>query len=285
MDSLKNMNEAISYIEVNLTGCIDMVKVAQLAHCSEYHFKRMFSFLADITLSEYIRRRRLTLAAFDLKKTGDKVIDIAMRYGYSSPDAFTRAFHNIHGVTPTEARNNGSSLKAYPRMTFQLSIQGGKEMNYRLEQKEPFRIVGLKERVQLTSTGNNPQIEAIWESISEETYSLIEQLSNVTPGGVINVCTNYSEERSSEGELDYYLAAATTKPCPSHLSELHIPHFTWAIFEIEGDWAQIQMIWGQIYSEWFPTSGYEHAGGPEILASPNGKSEIWIPVVKTQHVK
>ncbi|MCK0470500.1 AraC family transcriptional regulator [Halalkalibacter sp. APA_J-10(15)] len=280
MDSLKRMNEAISYIEANLTESMDLAKVAQLAHCSEYHFKRMFSFLADITLSEYIRRRRLTLAAFDLKHSNDKVIDIALRYGYSSPDAFTRAFHSIHGVTPTDARNNGSSLKAYPRMTFQLSIQGGTEMNYRLEQKEAFRIVGLKERVQLAPTGDNPQIVKMVETTSDETYSLLEQLSNVSPSGVINVCANYSEEDSSEGELDYYLAAATTKPCPPHLSELHIPRYTWAIFEIEGDWSQVQTAWGQIYSEWFPTSGYEHAGGPEILASANEKSEIWIPVIK-----
>ncbi len=274
------MNEAISYIEANLEESIDLAKVAQLAHCSEYHFKRMFSFLADITLSEYIRRRRLTLAAFDLKHSNDKVIDIALRYGYSSPDAFTRAFHGIHGVTPTESRNNGSSLKAYPRMTFQLSIQGGTEMNYRLEQKEAFRIVGLKERVQLVPTGDNPQIVKMIETTSDETYLLLEQLSNVAPSGVINVCANFSEEGSSEGELDYYLAVATTKPCPTQLSELHIPSYTWAIFEIEGDWSQVQTAWGQIYSEWFPTSVYEHAGGPEILASVNEKSEIWIPVVK-----
>ncbi len=124
MDFLKNMNEAIKYIEENLTNDIDFKEVARRAFCSEYHFRRMFSFLTGITLSEYIRRRRLTLAAFELKDSNVKVIDIAMKYGYNSPDSFTRAFQNLHGITPSEARNNGHSLKAYPRITFHLSIKG-----------------------------------------------------------------------------------------------------------------------------------------------------------------
>ncbi|RBN36947.1 AraC family transcriptional regulator, partial [Priestia megaterium] len=147
MDLLRNMNRALHYIEENLTNDIDFREVARLALCSEYHFKRMFSFLAGITLSEYIRRRRLTLAAFELKDSNIKVIDVAIKYNYSSPDSFTRAFQNLHGITPSEAKKNGSSLKAFPKMTFQLSIKGGNEMNYRIEEKEAFHIVGIKERV------------------------------------------------------------------------------------------------------------------------------------------
>jgi AraC family transcriptional regulator len=124
MDSLKKMNEALSYIEENLTDDIDFKEAARLALCSEYHFQRMFSFLAGVSLSEYIRRKRLTVAAFELNNSNIKVIDIAVKYGYSSPDSFTRAFQGLHGVTPSEARNNGKSLKASPWMTFQLSIKG-----------------------------------------------------------------------------------------------------------------------------------------------------------------
>lgn len=138
MDSLKKMNTAMKYIEDNLTNEIDFKMVASLALCSEYHFKRMFSFLAGITLSEYIRRRRLSLAAFELQNNNVKVIDVALKYGYNSPDSFSRAFLHLHGVTPSEARNIGQQLKAYPAMTFQLSIRGGNEMNYRIEQKEAF---------------------------------------------------------------------------------------------------------------------------------------------------
>jgi AraC-type DNA-binding domain-containing proteins len=144
MDLLEKMNGALIYIEENLTNDIDFKEAARLAFCSEYHFKRMFSFLSGITLSEYIRRRRLTLAAFELINSNIRIIDVAVKYGYGSPDSFTRAFQSLHGVTPTEARNIGQSLKAYPPMTFQLSIKGGTQMNYRIEEKEAFRIIGIK---------------------------------------------------------------------------------------------------------------------------------------------
>lgn len=147
MNIIKNLNDALDYIEENLTNDIDYKEVARLAFCSEYHFMRMFSFLAGVTLSEYVRRRRLTLAAFELNGNELKVIDIALKYGYSSPDSFARAFQSIHGITPAEARNDGQLLKAYPRMTFHISVKGESAMNYRIEAKEDFCIVGIQKRV------------------------------------------------------------------------------------------------------------------------------------------
>jgi AraC family transcriptional regulator len=179
MDLLKNLNEAIKYIEENLTDDIDFKEVIRQAYCSEYHFKRMFSFLAGIPLSEYIRRRRLTLAAFELKDSSVKVIDIAIKYGYGSPDSFTRAFQSLHGVTPSEARDNGSSLKSYPKMTFQISITGGSEMNYRIVEKEAFCIVGIKKRVRIIFNGINPEIASMWESLDSDTINELKQLSIV----------------------------------------------------------------------------------------------------------
>ncbi len=181
MDSLKSMNRALTYIEENLTNDIDFKEAAKLAFCSEYHFKRMFSFLTGISLSEYIRRRRLTLAAFELKDRSAKVIDIAIKYGYHSPDSFARAFQHLHGIRPSEAKHNGHSLKAYPRMTFQLSIKGGNEMNYRIEEKEAFCIVGIKKRVPIIFKGVNPDIASMWESLDEETINELKELSNTTP--------------------------------------------------------------------------------------------------------
>src|SRR5699024_2863379 len=147
------MNDALSFIEENLTNRIESHEVAKRALCSEYHFKRMFSFLAGVTLSEYIRRRRLTFAAFELNNSDFTIIDIAMKYGYNSPDSFTRAFKTLHGITPSEAKSNGHTIKAYPRMTVHLSIKGGIEMNYRIEEKEAFRIVGIKKRVPIIFYG------------------------------------------------------------------------------------------------------------------------------------
>ena len=137
LDSLRNMNNALAYIEEHLTDDIDYREVSKIACCSEYHFKRMFSFLSGIGLSEYIRRRRLTLAALDLKDTKLRIIDVAVKYGYGSEDSFSRAFYSMHGILPSEARSENTQLKAYPRMAFQLSIKGGCEMNYRIVEKGP----------------------------------------------------------------------------------------------------------------------------------------------------
>ncbi|PHD71942.1 AraC family transcriptional regulator [Bacillus sp. AFS043905] len=289
MDSLKNMNGAIKFIEENLTNEIDFKEVARLAYCSEYHFKRMFSFLAGISLSEYIRRRRLTLAAFELKNSNIKVIDIAIKYGYSSPDSFARAFQHLHGITPSEARSNGHSLKAYPPMSFQLSIKGGSEMNYRIEEKEAFHIIGIKKRVPIIFNGVNPEIASMWKSLDEKTINELKNLSNVEPLGLLSASANFSEGRLEEkGELDHYIGAATTRECPDNLTQLHVDASTWAVFEAVGPFPEtLQNVWGRIYSEWFPSSNYEQREGPEILwnenkdiTSPTFRSEIWIPVMK-----
>ena len=288
MDSLERMNQALDYIEANLTDEIDFQAVERLALCSEYHFRRMFSFLAGVSLSEYIRRRRLTLAAFELVHDACRVIDVALKYGYNSPDSFTRAFYTLHGVTPTEARNTGQPLKAYPRMTFQLTIKGANEMKYRIEEKEAFQIVGLMKRVPLIYEGVNPEIAAMWASLDEATITTLKALSNVEPQGMISASTNFSEGRLDGGELDHYIGVATTKESPENLATLEVPASTWAVFESVGPFPEtLQNIWGRIYAEWFPSSGYEQVAGPEILwneskdvSSPTLKSEIWIPVLK-----
>lgn len=289
MDSLKNMNAAIKYIEDHLTDDIEFKEVARTALCSEYHFKRMFSFLAGISLSEYIRRRRLTLAAFELKDSDIKVIDVAMKYGYGSPDSFTRAFQQLHGITPSDSRVNGHSLKAYPKMTFQLSIKGVNEMNYRIEEKEPFRIVGITKRVPIVFNGVNQEIASMWASLDMEKINQLKSLSNVEPVGLLSASTNFSDGRMQEqGELDHYIGVATTTECPDNLTSLEVPASTWAVFEAIGPFPDtLQEVWGRIYSEWFPSSNYEQLEGPEILwnkdkdtTSPTFTSEIWIPVLK-----
>jgi AraC family transcriptional regulator len=288
MDSLERMNQALAYIEEHLAGEIDFNRVEKLALCSEYHFRRMFSFLAGVTLSEYIRRRRLTLAAFELLHNDVRIIDVALKYGYLSPDSFTRAFYGLHGVTPSEARNIGQSLKAYPRMTFRLTLKGENEMNYRIEEKEQFRIVGIMKRVPLIYEGVNPEIAAMWGNLDEDTIKTLKALSNVEPLGLLSASTNFSEGRLEGGELDHYIGVATTSDHPENLTRLEVPASTWAVFESVGPFPKtLQNIWGRIYSEWFPSSNYEQAVGPEILwnenkdvDSPTFRSEIWIPVTQ-----
>ncbi|GIP26370.1 putative HTH-type transcriptional regulator YdeE [Paenibacillus sp. J23TS9] len=289
MDGLGNLNEALNYIEENLAEDIDLKEAARLARCSEYHFSRMFSFLAGITLSEYIRRRRLTLAAFELQTGVLRIMDVAVKYGYSSADAFSRAFQSLHGISPSSVKSYGPSLKAYPRLTFQLTIQGGSAMNYRIVEKESFRIVGIMRRVPIQFTGVNPEIETIWKSLSSEDIDQLKRLSNVEPLGLIQASTNFSEGRMEEkGELDHYVGVATTKQCPEYLTKLEVPAATWAVFEAVGPFPDtLQNVWGRIYSEWFPSASYELARGPEILwnenkdvSSPTFRSEVWIPILK-----
>jgi len=284
------MNRALAYIEENLDGEVDFRQVERLALCSEYHFRRMFSFLAGINLSEYIRRRRLTLAAFDLLHSDARVIDTAVKYGYGSADAFSRAFYGLHGVTPSESRAAGRAMKAFPRMTFQITVQGANEMNYRIVEKEGFAIVGLMRRVPLLYHGVNPHITAMWQSLNDELIATLKGLSNVEPFGLLSASTNFSEGRQEGGELDHTIGVATTRSAPAGLTRLPVPAATWAVFESVGPFPKtLQNVWGRIYSEWFPSSSYELVPGPEILwneskdtESPTFRSEIWIPVRKAK---
>jgi AraC family transcriptional regulator len=288
MNPLRQMNEALDYIEAHLTERVDLTAAARVAGCSEYHFRRMFSFLAGMPLSEYIRRRRLTLAAQDLLDGGARVIDVALKYDYESPDAFTRAFQAQHGVAPMQVRREGQALNAFSRMTFQLTIRGGTSMRYRMVEKEPFRLVGIKKRVTLVYHGVNPEIAAMAATLTPEMIVQLKALSNVEPLGIVSASANFSEGRQEGGSLDHVIGVATDRPCPAPFEALEVPALTWAVFESVGPFPEtLQAIWGRIYSEWFPSSGYELAEGPELLwnespdtTSPTYRSEIWIPVRK-----
>lgn len=291
MDPLISMNNALAYIEEHIAEDIDYSEVSKIAYCSEYHFKRMFSFLSGISLSEYIRRRRLTLAALDLKDSNLRIIDVAVKYGYSSADSFSRAFHSVHGILPSKARNENTQLKAYPAMTFQLSIKGGCEMNYRIVEKEAFKIVGYKKRVPIIFNGVNPEIAKMNKLLTPGVIKQLKALSNVVPPGIISASTNFSEGRMEEkGELDHYIGVATTSNETAGFDELKVDAGTWAVFESIGPFPEtLQNVWGRIYSEWFPSSGYEAVEAPEILwneskdtGNPKYRSEIWIPVKKKE---
>ena len=290
MDSLREMNWAMKYIEDNLMEAIEFNKLSQIVGCSEYHFRRMFSFLSGMSLNEYVRLRRLTVAATLLQDKDNKVIDISLNLGYESPDSFTKAFKSFHGITPSQARKSNSALKAFPPMTFQWKIQGGIEMNYRIVEKEAFKIVGIKKRITLIYEGVNSQMDSMWVSLSVEDFKELKKLSNVEPSGIICVSANFDEERLEGTELDQYIGVATNNHTDNRWSVLNVEAATWAVFTAVGNFPNsLQDTWARVYSEWFPTSGYESTGGPEILwnegpdtSKKDFKSEIWIPVVKSK---
>ena len=283
MTVLEGMNRAIRYIEEHLGEEIDYGEVARIACVSQYHFQRMFAFVTDIPLSEYIRRRRLTLAAFDLRERDNRIIDIAVKYGYASADAFSRAFQNLHGIAPSKAREDGATLVTYPSITFTLSIKGVTAMNYKIEEKEGFTIVGVREFTTMENGENSTNIPKMREKLPNEIYAALAALSDRKPGGVLGVCGNMYDSG-----FDYWIAAATSKPCPEGFESLSIPACTWAIFEAVGPLpGAIQQLFTRIFTEWLPTSGFEHAPSPEIEVYSDGdntnstyRSYVWIPVVK-----
>ncbi len=284
MEWLERLNQSISYIEDNLSETISYERASEIACCSVFHYQRMFSYIAGIPLSEYIRRRRMTEAAFDLLVNGMKVIDTALKYGYESPTSFNRAFQSVHGVSPTVARKEGAPLKAYPRISFKISIRGDAEMNYRIETKEAFRIVGVKKRYALKAEDNLKTIPLFWRETQQAgMIPKLCELMSKAPMGVLGICAGMDEN-----DFDYYIAVASDKPLPEGMNEYEIPACTWAIFESVGPMPNaIQELQTHIVSEWLPGSGYEYANAPDLEVYPEGdqyspdyKCEVWLPVTK-----
>jgi AraC family transcriptional regulator len=285
---MKQFNEAMAYIEKNLTNDIDAAQIARIAACSEYHFRRLFSFLAGIPLGEYIRRRKLSLAATLLQSKDEKVIDVAFALGYETPEAFSKAFQALHGVKPSRVKKTGVELKAFPPMTFQLTVTGGIEMDYRIIEKEAFQIAGFKKRITIQFKGVNPQMEALTQRLTPEIIAELKSLCNTEPKGMLSVSANFSERTAEGSEADQYIGIATTQAVPAGYDCLQAEASAWAVFSVIGKFPDaLQETWAKIYGEWFPASGYELTGGPEMLwnESPDTsikdyRSEIWIPVHK-----
>lgn len=284
MEWLKQLNLAINYMEEHLTDSIDLDKMAQIACCSTFHFQRMFSYLAEIPLSEYIRRRKMTRAAFDLQNGDEKVIDIAIKYGYESPTAFNRAFQSVHGIAPSVAKQSGIVLKAFPPICFQVSIKGDMEMNYRIEKKDAFKIVGVKEHYTINIEENFANVPLFWQKTAQSgIIPTICSCLDREPNGLLGVSTCMNGK-----DFDYYIAVASNKETPPELVEYMVPECTWAIFECVGAMpAALQNLQKRIVSEWLPTSGYEYANAPDIEVYFEGdqqaddyRCEAWLPIVK-----
>jgi AraC family transcriptional regulator len=289
MDMLKDMNEAMRYIEAHLDEDIDFDEVAAIAGVSEFHFRKLFSYLSGMSLSGYIRNRRLSQAALDLQ-AGSRVLDVAVKYGYDSADGFSRAFRDWSGVKPSEVKS-GSFFKVFPRLTFQLTIQGGMDMEYRIEEKGAFSLVGIKKRVPIVFEGQNPEILKMVQAITPEQREKLQAWRNTEVKTVVNASFNFDDGRYEEkGQLDHLIGSITTlEEDFEGFDVVDVPAGNWAVFKIEGPFPQaLQETWGKIFSEWLPSSNCELAEGPEI--SFNGDmadlqkvySEIWIPVKKNQ---
>lgn len=284
MEWLECLNKAIDYIEENLDSEIDLNEVSKIACCSTFHFQRMFSYIADQPISEYVRKRRMSKAVFDLLNTDQKIIDIALKYGYDSPTAFNRAFQSIHGVAPSVAREKGITLKAYPPISFKITIKGEAEMNYRIEKKDAFRIIGVKEHFDVNLEEGFLKVPLFWQKVAGE--GIVPKMCafmDKEPYGVLGVSTYINGK-----DFDYYIAVATDKEIPKDYAEFTVPACTWAIFECIGAMPNaIQSLQKRIVTEWLPSSGYEYANAPDIEVYFEGdqtkddyRCEVWLPIVK-----
>lgn len=284
MEWLKKLGAAIEYIEDNLDKEISYNEAARIACCSPYYFQRIFSYVSGVSLSEYIRRRKMTQAAFELQRTGSKVIDIALKYGYSSPTSFNRAFQNIHGITPTAAKSMGSILQAYPSIQFRVEITGESAMAYHIAEKQPLRIVGIRIPLACDMEENLRMVPEFWKSTLQGNQFLeMCRLSNQEPSGVLGISI-YENPK----EMYYYIGVATNSHAPSGMYAYEIPAATWVVFENDGHFKEdVQSVFKRFYMEWLPFSGYRYAELPDIEVYPirdryrvYGHSEVWIAISK-----
>lgn len=282
MDWFNAMNNAVEYMEANITEKLDIDKLAKIALSSTFHFQRMYHMITGVTIAEYIRRRRLTLATQDII-SGEKIINVAYKYGYETPEAFTKAFRKMHGISPSAAREPGVNLKAYPKLSFHISIKGDKDMNYKIVDKGSFKVIGKQRRITMVDGENFKQVPEFWyDCMKDGSHQWI--CSKAGKLGVLGICKDFGKD-----EFNYMIGVEEIKDTlPKGYISASIPAATWAVFESVGALPEaIQDLTRRIFTEWLPSTGYQHDCAPELevyslgdTSSANYRCEIWIPIKK-----
>ncbi|WNS41968.1 AraC family transcriptional regulator [Paenibacillus sp. MMS20-IR301] len=291
METIRLLQQAIDYVEHNLQSAIEVEDIAQAAMTSKYHFQRMFHALTGFTVTEYVRNRRLTLAAEELAGSDGKVIDIALKYGYETPESFTKAFQRMHGVTPHTAKKMNVKLRSFSKLSFQIQIKGETEMNYRIAEEEASIVIGQDMIIHKDEYAEIPAFgEKIWK---DGTHDRINELAGRPAGSLL---FGYLFDFSEDGTRRYLMG--TTLPegqePPQELVTLAVPGGTYAVFDIRETMPEdaeiglgIQNVWRRIYSEWFPSAAFEQVEGPCIEkyfwtddSKEEAVCEVWIPVGK-----
>lgn len=273
----EGIQSAVDYIEENLTEELDIEDIAAKAYVSPFHFQRIFSVLCGMTVGDYIRCRRLTLAAQELSSSDIKVIDAAVKYGYDSPDSFARAFTKFHGISPSAAKERGASLKAFAPLRIKLTLEGGNFMEYRIVEKASFTVLGVSRS--FNSDTSYREIPKFWQE-------------HMTSGGNRKICGQFGICLDGDGKNFDYLIADIYKPweeVPEGCITRVIPEGTWAVFPCRGVLPKaLQDVNTQIWSEWLPNCRDYKLGGNydiEMYTKPaedpkDNYCEIWVPVVK-----
>ncbi len=276
MEWVRTLNYAIDYIEEHLNENIVCDEIAQSAFYSSFHFQRTFSLLTGMKVNEYVRNRRLSLAAQDLLNSNSKIIDVALKYGYETPESFTKAFQRFHGVLPSQAKRHGTELKSFNRLALKIVLEGGSVMDYKIEKKDSFKVVTKTRKFTSEESANG--IPMFWSEYASE--GLHQQVC-----GMLGICFP-TESGCQEFEYGIGCEEKCVKQIPEGFITIDIPSYTWAIFKCVGAMPDaIQNMWKRIYSEWLPQSKYELIPGYDIELYTEGDtksedyiSEIWIPV-------
>ncbi|MBC5638163.1 AraC family transcriptional regulator [Ornithinibacillus sp. BX22] len=283
---LKELNQVMDYIEERLTDDLTLEKVSEFAGVSDYHFRKIFFYLSGITLNEYLKNRRLSEANRDLLQ-GATVTEVAFHYGYQSVDGFTRAFKRWSGFLPSDVIRKGLS-KSFPKISFVITVKGGNSMEFRIEEKPAFNLVGVSKRVPIQFEGVNQEIVKLAESITDEQRKEMRSLQNIEPYEIINASYNADANfKKEEGDLTHMIGILTTENDVSPLLEkVPVEACTWAIFPNEGPFpSTLQETMAKTYSEWLPSSDYELIQAPTFSFTKMDEhqkdyaySEVWIPV-------
>lgn len=286
MSWVESMQKAIDYIEAHLLEPITIEEIAGQAHVSAFHFQRLFAILTDVSVGEYVRRRRMTLAAQELASGDCKIIDLAYKYGYDTPESFSKAFRKHHGATPSEVRKGLGTIQSYNRLSIQVILKGAQPMNYRIVERGAIRIVGVKRNIPCDAEGGSPAegVAAFWSAMNGDgTVGRLVQLSDGEIKGPVGVTRSYDSDKNT---VEYWIGVESSAEASNGFSAAELPAAKWAVFEVIGPVATaMPQAWRRIYSEWFPSNGYEPADQPpmEVYLDPNpfnenAANEIWVAV-------
>lgn len=282
------LNQLVDLVEEHLGEELDVDKLAGGLGMTEYHLRRMFSSLAGMPLSEYVRRRRMTVAAGDVVRGEADLLGIAVRYGYGSSEAFGRAFRAVHGSSPSDVRRDGGPLRTQPQVRFRLTVEGSKPMDTRLVDRPAFRLVGHAARVPLIHQGINPHIQEHIAALPPQEHLRLKALSNTEPAGLLQISDGRDPDATEGSELTYLhgIALDEDTPAPDDLDAIEVPAGQWAVFRTSGPHPQtLQTAWAATATEWFPSNPWQLRPGPSIVAIleraddfSTATCELWLPV-------
>ena len=282
------LNRLVDLVEEELGSDPDVAAIAAEAGTTEYHLRRMFSSLAGMPLSEYVRRRRMTVAAADVVRGDGDLLGVAVRHGYGSAEAFGRAFRAVHGAGPGDVRRDGGPLRSQPQLRFRLTVEGSTPMDTRVTDRPAFRLAGHSARVPLIHHGVNPHIQEHVAALPPSAHARLKGLSDTEPSGLLQVTDDISPDAAEGTELTYLhgVALSAGTPAPEGLDVIEVPAGRWAVFRTSGPHPQaLQDVWARTATEWFPSNPWRLRPGPSIVATLDRSAdfstatcELWLPV-------